>query len=320
MKDLQTLVQDYLTENFNYNPTNDLKAIEDYKIAKEIDEYADGVWNFKSYIERDKCIVDNLNVNMLIDNIKWQEEEYSFIYTLFYWGFSINDLSKSLKTFLSNLTIEDSNILKDSGFNKEDLVYITFFNISSFPCVYDVLSFEYTYNQEPCCYKLQDPFYSFPELNLIKSLQDKLDISTSLIIKVLDEDFYDYATYSVGDYNSDLRDETNVYYQDYLKPFILSNKRDMEVQKKVDTLNQYLSNVEGMELELEMILLGLNNPSCNGRLKNQLELKKNKQINKLKELPKKYYSYEEFNMARTKFPLTKELINKELNKLLNKGN
>lgn len=101
--------------------------------------------------------------------------------------------------------------------------------------------------------KLKDPFYSFPELDFMRNIKEKFNISSNTTLKVFEEEVYDYATYSIGEYNSDGRDAFMMYYTEFLKPEIIKDKKDQKINKDIELLKLYLYTIEVVEEDIKVL-------------------------------------------------------------------
>jgi len=233
--DLEAQIVRFAIEEYGYEPTEDIKRLNQYRIDKEeLDEYDTKVWNFKYNVDLKRCLNNNLDykilTNVIYSSFEEPGEELNYmLQTEIYNALDYMDISK-IKEVLLNLTPEMVEEIKDSFMYRKnetqflkDLFYIAFFELNILPDVYSILSFEYCRCNEPYGATLDKKDYSFPELELIFQLVELFDtdiLSNDFLIEVLLEDYYDYSTYSIGGYNADMRDESNIYFSDFLIPFL----------------------------------------------------------------------------------------------------
>ena len=293
LKTLQIKINTYLTTNFGYNIDNDFRQF----------------------------ILDNLNPNMLLPEFKDEEDTFSFISYIYWWDMQFKGLGLAVTKMLKNITQEevDELLSKNINTNTKNLINLCLFQMGSFPSAESIIEFEYCngdYNrQEAFSGKLIDPFYKYPEMDLIFALRDKFGFTNNNIVEVLEEEYQDYATYRVGGSNSDMREEYYIYFGDFLIPFILSDKKDLETYNQIEKLYGYLISIEKIETEIKIIELAMNNKDCDDNFKSDLKSRRYSFVNKIKELPRKYYNYDEYNMAKSTFPKSKDIIIQSISKI-----
>jgi len=159
-----------------------------------------------------------------------------------------------------------------------------------FPDFYDIFdmdwrSGEYGHN-EACNIRLSDPLYSFPELQIARKIQHACELTSVEVYEALDQCFLDFATYSVGSSNSDLKDEYFTYFEDFLKPALL-NDTDMNILSEIETLREYRREVVNLKLEKELLGL-LDRTSLNNQLLIKLRSMKDSVSTRENALPSKY--------------------------------
>lgn len=229
MLKLKKQIDKYLEDNFLYDASIDQKAL-DY--SKTLGEYEDGRWNFKPRVNLHQCIVNNLNYKMLLPEMIDTADENqatSFLKLAYDYEF-IDSLKVNEKVYemIMNITDDEVEKLLAAKIDIDELIYLTLFVLRKFPdsdTIHDIVDFEYREycsGNEPIEIKLSNPLHEFKELKLIYAIKDKFHISNNQILKVLGDNFNDYATYSIGGYNSDYREEFMMYYEFILKPYILS--------------------------------------------------------------------------------------------------
>jgi hypothetical protein len=224
MNSLKQQINSYLTTNFNYDPSIDEKAFE---YSQSLGKYENGRWNFKPNQNLIKCIFENLNYKMFIPNLLDDNEPISLIDICYDYDYiSSIEINNKLKKMLLNITKKEAQELLNNNINIESLIYLTIFHITELPNeetlfeICDINYIDYCNCYTPTSISLLDKTYEFKELNLIFSIKDKFNISNKMIIKCIDENFHDYSTYSIGTYNSEYREEFNMYFTDILIPYL----------------------------------------------------------------------------------------------------
>jgi len=183
------------------------------------------------------------NKDLTIDS-----ENYSIISDIYSEALSNPELNKEVEKYLENISKEDLEQL-----NKEEIksiIWIYYFGLKKLPDIYSIFEWEVINRDTYTNFQLKDPLYDYPEANFIKKIKSLSNISINELLSVLEEDIYDYATYSVGDYNWELREEYLDYFENFLKPNILSSKKDLSINNKIQKL-------EKIRKELELILLDI---------------------------------------------------------------
>ena len=293
---LTTLLTTYLKNEFNYDDTEDKKRSLKYEELSKIDKYSLECMNYKPHIDFYKCIIENMNYKMLYPKFNFENELHSFISLLKDYGYGDNkDINPSIIKMLDNLTEEDANTFETahgSMINQEKLINMVIFELGLLPDVFDIIEFEYMGedcygNPEIGTSKLKDTLYNFPELKLMKRLQRIFNISNHSVVRVIKEEYQDYSTYSVGGFNNDERIEYHEYF-DYLINFLLENKKDKNIEDKINLLNNYLILIEDILIEIEMIELAFHNLSASKEIKFRLNSKRKEQLKRLQEIDEVY--------------------------------
>jgi len=210
-------------------------------------------------------------------------ESYSIISDIYSEALSNNELNKKVLEYLENISKEDLEYL-----NKEEiksLIWIYYFGLEKLPDIEFIFDWEVIDTNTYINFHLKDPLYDYPEVNFIHRIRDLSNVSINDLLSVLEEDIYDYATYSVGNYNWDLRGEYLDYFENFLKPRILSLKKDLKINEKIQKLKK-------IRAQLKLILLDIDLYNSIDISKHELKIRKNSLLNKrkkdLKAIPLKY--------------------------------
>jgi hypothetical protein len=228
MENLKNQINNYLTTHFNYDPSIDEKAL---KHSQSLGKYEKGRWDFKPNQNLIKCILDNLNYKMLFPTLLDDNEPISLIEVCYDYDYiSSIELNNKLRKMLLNITEKEVQELLDNNINIETLIYLSIFHICELPNeetlfeICDINYVDYCNCYTPTAIGLLNKKYDFKVLKLILSIKDKFNISNEMIVECMDENFHDYATYSIGGYNSEYRNEFNMYYNDILRPYLISKE------------------------------------------------------------------------------------------------
>jgi len=204
-----------------------------------------------------ELFIDQMNIDLFkyIPEFTIDTDNLSIISKIYYNGCYNDELEATIKSFLENLTKEDiSQLSKEEILSLIDLYY---FDLKSLPCVLSVLDMDFVSGEygrnKGINFRLSDPAYLFPELNFTRHLETITNITANEVLNVFEARFYDYATYSIGDSNSDLRDETMEYFSDFLKPAILNSDKAIQIQEKIVKLESLFHNLSLIKLDLEIL-------------------------------------------------------------------
>jgi len=218
----------------------------------------------------------------------FNDEPQSKISEIYYNGSNDKETNKEVLSFLNNLSEADIKT-----FTKEEIksiLWIYYFGLYSFADINYVFCWDFDKNNEFINFRLKDNNYSFPELDFIKKIHVLTNISKKELFSVLEDDFYDYATYSVGEYNNDLRDEYLEYFYCFLKPAFFSDKKYfkyfcsvceiMHVEsfplEYTEGIHEVDCPLTGMEVCEELIEVNFSVYSSYLKLINQIDIIKNK--------------------------------------------
>ena len=161
-----------------------------------------------------------------IDYFKFNKEldcdskSYSIISDIYSENLSTPELNKEVEEYLKNISKQDLEQLNNEEI--KSLVWIYYFGLEKLPNIEYIFDWEFIDKNTYINFQLKDPLYDYPEVNFIHRLRDLSIVSINNLLSVLEEDIYDYATYSVGEYNWELREEYLNYFENFLKPRILS--------------------------------------------------------------------------------------------------
>ena len=215
--------------------------------------------------------------------LNFDSESYSIISDIYSEALSNLELNKEVERYLENISKEDLEQLSKEEI--KSLVWIYYFGLENLPNIEHIFDWEVIDRDTYFNFQLKDPLYDYPEANFILKLRDLSTISINELLSVLEEDIYDYATYSVGDYNWDLREEYLDYFENFLKPRILSLKKDLKINEKIQKL-------EKIRAQLKLILLDIELYNLINVSEHELRIRKNSLLNKrkndLKAIPLKY--------------------------------
>lgn len=261
MEDYIKLIQ-FLKDNYNYN---------DEDICSFIVDNFD--WKFFSMIN------DSIAIELMYEfeiNLKLSIERQK------------NFTLKIKETFYS-LTQEQIALIKKD--KSDRVVSAAFVNLilnyfNDIPDIYDIFEIYYR-DKDDFTMKLKDPFYSYPEGKGFKFLITDFNLSTYQVINTdFTEAFYDYATYSVGNTNSDMREEYVQYFLYHLIPFLLS-KKDIKISEQIDSLKQYKETLLTCYDQLTILELSKSNIVLNNLKKTHSKMVDDVK-KKISDIPKKY--------------------------------
>jgi len=219
--------------------------------------------------------------------LTYDSEKHSIISDIYSDALSNANLDKEVSNYLENISKEDIKQLNNEEI--KSLIYIYYFGLEKFANIESIFDWEVIDRNTYVDFKLEDPLYDYPEAKFIKRIKDLSNISMNELLSVLEGDIYDYATYSVGDYNWDLREAFLDYYENYLKPAILSSKKDLEINEKIKKL-------ESIRAKLKLILLDMELYETMKPSNHDLMIRRNslltKRKNDLKSISSKYNTLE----------------------------
>lgn len=220
-----------------------------------------------------------------------------------------NNIEKILK-FFSNFSNNDIELLsKDFGYLSsdednwlEEIIRIVHYTIK-YPDLFDIYEWKDDFNgYKP--FKLKDPFYPFDELINLKKLKDNLKIKEKVFLDVLRTIIYDYATYQIGSYNSDLREEFMDFYENEIMKYLISEFKEKKGYKssKDEQLKIYKYNLKKYENRKSILDFYKNSfKEIPSNLKEEFLNMYEENNKNLENIPEKYRKL--------------EVINEELNKL-----
>ncbi len=124
----------------------------------------------------------------------------------------------------------------------EEIIRIVHYTIE-YPDLFDI----YEWNDDCGGYKpskLKDPFYPFNELENLRKLKNIIKFKEEVFFNVLRPVIYDYATYSIGNYNNKLRKEFMDFYNNEIKKYLTSEKNQKNDNiSKIEQLKNYRENL-----------------------------------------------------------------------------
>jgi len=155
-------------------------------------------------------------------------------------------LKEKVVSFLDNVEYEDILTTEEV----QAIISLYYFDLNEvFRDIFDIFDFEEGFDSTWVGMTLKDPLYKFPELNFAKEMQVKFKLTANEVLKPIEDSFYDYATYAVGSWNGDLRDETMDYLNEYLKPALLSDQKAIDIDKEIKILEDLYTTIENIEEE-----------------------------------------------------------------------
>ena len=225
----------------------------------------------------------NINYFKFKNELTCTGEPYSIISDIYSEALSNQALDNEVLNYLDNISKEEIQELNNE--EVKSLIWIYYFGLDSLPNIYSIFDWE-VIDRDLCTnFHLIDPFYDFPEANFIKRISNISNTLINQLLNVLEEDIYDYSTYSVGEYNSDLREEYLDYFENFLKPAILASNKNLKINDKIKKLN-------GLRNQLELILLDIKLYESIDTLDKDILNRKssllNKRKNDLKNFPSKF--------------------------------
>lgn len=247
-----------------------------------------------NYNDEDICtfIVDNFDWKFfsMIDNNVILELIYEFEINLKLSIKSQKEFTLKIKETFYSLTQEQITFIKKD--KSDPVVSAAFVNLilnyfNDIPDIDDIFEIDYR-DKDDFTMKIKDPFYSYPEGKAFKFLISDFNLSTYQVINTdFTEAFYDYATYSVGSTNSDMKDEYVEYFLYYLIPFLLS-KKDIKISEQIDSLKQYKETLLTCYDQLTILDLSKSNIAFADNLKKTHSRMVDDVKKKISDIPKKY--------------------------------
>lgn len=254
-------------------------------------------------IEIAKEILNDLNIEYFLVEESYDESLISCIQE-FNPELIKSNINKIID-FIGKLTKEDKELLsKYNGKLGEDenwlegIIRIVHYTIT-YPDLFDLCDWGENGCGEYVPIKLKDPFYSFNELESLLKLKEALYLNEDLFFNELYSIMYDYATYSIGGYNSELREEFMSIYEDYFLPYLKKSKEISDDFQKIIKLKEYkklLTKYENRKTILELlktneILLS------NNSLKIEYIKMQQENSNGITSIPSKYNSIDKIDNA-----------------------
>ena len=284
------ILNNYLTERFGYDPKIDS---EEYANAKATMDSFDFSVIFEANKERNRIIKENIDYTFLIPDERFKDDdadkEISPIMFMFYWGIDDSKLGlrNLIEKVINNLTAAEIKELNRYNYVGLNILELEFLYLGAFSSIYN-FNYEYGYDNDPLSVKLKDPFYKLPELDVINNIKSNFGLSSAQVVSLLGDQVHDYATYNIGDYNADEREEFLMYWDDILRPAILSDKKDINIDSKIKILKGYLRDLVDVKREERFIELARKNKDYTADLNGVLIRFRHFNERKLKDIPLKY--------------------------------
>ena len=279
-----TTLEEYFKNELNYDNTKD-KEID--KLAKET--LSD--WDFFKYRGKknlSKLILENLTYKMLIPSIDDEYADYTLspiMAMIWYeWDSYMIGFKEAIKSLIMNLTEDEIIELKTYDRVGLELIDLMYFHIDELPAASTILEFtygpsEYGSYEEAYSGDLKDPFYSFPELDIIFKLQKQFKVKTVAILKVFDEGLFEYT-----DHKYDEKHEDRIYFE--IARDRIKGKNDNNDIEKLEKLEEYERELKDIQFEKEVL------NSSKGELSYQAKQKLSRMFSNLtrrrERLPYKY--------------------------------
>ena len=238
MNEITKTLKTYLTTKYNINEN-------EYNLDNVFNKYL----NYDFFIPRKE--------------LTFGKEEYSILSLIFEFDllssnylFNISYRNDTIYKMIMSFTSEEINELKKYKSVPGFILYLNYIYLGNFG---STNNFTYKYiGDEAVEIKFKDPFYKFEELDLFNFIKTSFNLSANEALSMIEDEFYDYATYSIGEYNDDCRDEFILYTKE-LKKKILENKFDKSDNEKIKLLKSYLKVLEEVENELYILDFAKNN-------------------------------------------------------------
>lgn len=190
----------------------------------------------------------------------------------------------------NNLELDENNYNSFLNFFYTQAMFLINHNID-YPDLFKIYDWEDTFEgYKPTT--LKDPLYPFDELKPLLELKTYLKINDEIFFNNFYQVIYDYATYSVGSCNSDLRDEFLYFYENVIVNY-LNNNNNNKANKQTSIFLDYqnkLNSFSNREKLIDILENNINKEDKDLIVETNLLKKENSLL--LEQIPLKYRNKE----------------------------